>query len=282
LATSVGIYTMPKLRSQIVTSAMHRGAVRSGYVAKQIALHEYDGPRYDMACFYGFEHGMEKVFADYRNAGKPIVYIDLGYFGRRTPSRFHGYHKIILNGRHPFEYHRMHAHGHDRADKLGVVIHPWRPQGDHIVLCGMSERAAKVLGFKAEEWEREAVRKMRQVTDRRIIYRPKPSWKDARPIEGTVWGDPTVPLFKVMEGAHSLVTYNSNAAIEALMWGFPVVAVEGIASDLAQTDVMNVEQPRRDGDRRRLLNDLSYVQWTVAEMSAGLPWMHMRNEGLIP
>lgn len=282
MATSVGIYVMPKLRSKIVTDAMFRGAVRNGYVPKRIDVGNYDGVRFDIACFYGFDMGMEKIFADYRAEGRPVLYIDLGYFGRRAFGRYYGYHKIILNGRHPVEYHRRFKHPSDRAKRLGLEIRPWQPEGQNIILCGMSDRAAKVVGYGAEEWERLAVKQLKAVTDRPIIYRPKPSWKGATTIPGTIHGDPMVPLFTALQGAFSLVTYNSNAAIEALMWGYPIVSVEGIASELGQTDPLNVERPRRDGDRQGLLNDLSYVQWTVAEMAEGLPWAHMRNEGLIP
>jgi hypothetical protein len=282
LATSIGIYQMPKLRSQIVTKAMFEGAIRMGYDARIVPMQEYDGPRYDMLCQYGFDQGMEQIFADYRAAGKPAIYIDLGYFLRRYPSRFYGYHKIILNGRHPVGYHRKVYHPQDRADRLGIQIAPWKREGKHIVLCGMSGRASAVAGYEPQGWETYAVGVLRKYTDRPIVYRPKPSWKEAKPIPGTIWGDSGVPLFAALEGAHALVTYNSNAALEALMWGYPVFTVEGVAKDLASGPLYCIEAPLRDGNRQQLLNDIAYVQWNVAEMTSGAPLAHMKSEGLIP
>ncbi len=268
-------------RSQHIAHAMAEGIRRVGDRVSITPVSGFTKPKGDVACFYGFDRGLDKIFAAYRKADKPVVYIDLGYWGRRYMGTRMGYHKISVNDRHPTAYFQDVRHPCDRANRLGLKLEPWK-SGSFILLAGMSARAALVAGFGPEYWERNAVEKLRRYTDRPIVYRPKPNWIGAQPIQGAEFAHNKKDIDVVLRDCHAVVTHHSNVGVEALVAGVPVFSDEGIASKLALNDLSKIEAPNYDGDRQRFIQDAAYCQWNVVEMRVGAPWRHLKSEGLIP
>ena len=267
-------------RSKIVGTAMHRGCMALGLRADLLPSASYRGVRqHEVAIFYGLADGLRRVFDDYRRHGKAI-YIDLGYWGRRKRTRFDGHHKLVLNSRHPTAYFSRKSHGSARFDALGVTIEPWRAKGRHIIVAGMSGKAAACEGLGVEEWERNAVAKLRGFTDRPIIYRPKPNWTGARAIPGSIM-DAKTPLELALRNCHAVVTHHSNVGVDALMAGVPVISVEGVASLLGSRHVSDIGHPAMPDGRHQWAADLAWTQWTVAEMEQGLAMRYLMDEGLI-
>lgn len=243
---------------------------------------DYLRPVEDVAVFYGLQGNLKRAFDAYIAAGKPVVYIDLGYWKRKLPGGgLEGYHKVSVNDRHPTAYFRNVQHSGDRFAQLGVPIEPWRSGGDHILLAGLGAKAAGSLGLKAEEWERNAIAALRKVTDRPIIYRPKPSWDEARPIEGVgySWNE---PLEVALHNCHAVVTRHSNTAVDAILAGIPAMAWYGVAAPVTSQDYRDIEQLPRLEDRASWAADIAYTQWTVSEMRNGSVWRHLKQEALVP
>jgi hypothetical protein len=258
---------------------MYDGIRKAGDRAFLLREQDYREPDHDVAVFYGYTQTLRRVMADYVKAGRPAVYIDLGYWCREG---MQGYHKISVNNRHPTAYFQARKHGRDRADQCRVMIQDWRGDGEHILLAGMGDKAADAEGFTIEEFERKAIAQLRSVTNRKIIYRPKPSWTQAKPLEGCEYSPKAQPLADVLRNCHAIVCHHSNVAVDAIVSGIPAFCWKGVAMPLAQQDLTKIETPRREGDRRQWVNDIAYVQWSVPEMHMGLPWRNMKNEGLIP
>lgn len=268
-------------RSNALCAAMLSGIRAAGDSGTLVRERRFGGePVGDAAVFYGFSGRLPAVMAAYRHAGKPAVFIDLGYWGRKTGGHHQGYHKLAVNDRHPTAYFRARAHGAERFARLGVEIAPWQRHGRHILLCGMGAKAARSLGFGAEAWERQAIAALRAVTDRPIHYRPKPSWLAAVPIEGTIYshGD---SLGEALAGAHAVVTHHSNAAVEAVCAGVPCFTVQGVALAMGSARLKAIETPLYPDDRAQWAADVAWTQFTTAEIAAGLAWRHLRDEGLV-
>lgn len=280
--TRIVIYFAPgNNRSELVAKAMHRGIIATGSHADLKPSTSYRGePQHDVAIFYGFASGLRRVFDDYRRRRR-AVYIDLGYWGRRKRTRWDGYHKLVLNSRHPTAYFQDRAHSHDRFLSHGVKVEPWRRSGQHIILAGMSAKAAYAEGFKPEEWERAAIEQLRKYTDRPIIYRPKPNWPEARPLPfSTMQAD--VPLERALKNCHAVVTHHSNVGIDAVLAGVPVITIEGAVEPMAGTALSLIENPPMPEGREQWAADLAYCQWSMEEIERGLAFRYLRDEGLIP
>lgn len=274
-------YAATNRRSRIIAENMNEGAKKLGLDA--ILLTSAQRSRAmdrDVAIFYGLSEGLRSVFDHYKSGRRRAVYIDLGYWGRRKRTRYDGYHKVVVNSRHPTAYFQNVAHPSDRFDAFGIPVQPWRKRGGHILLAGMSAKAAYCEGFSPEQWEREAVAELRKHTDRTIIYRPKPNWTGARPIVGTRM-ECDVPLEKHLQGCHALVSYHSNAGIDAILAGVPVITAGGVASVMGTRDLSRIEAlPMPDG-REQWAADIGYCQYSVDEMREGKAFRYLFDENLI-
>lgn len=261
---------------------MLEGVRRVGDTAKIISTSYYYQPEAEVAVFYGFDAMLRRIFRDYRARGKPVVLVDLGYWGRRDGGRLSGYHKVSVNDRHPTEYFQRVQHDSSRVDALGLTIAPWRTPGSAVIVAGMSAKAALVEGFRPSEWEQKTISLLQQITDRKLIYRPKPSWGEAKPIAGAQYAPGDIDIAQLLSDCHAVVTHHSNVAIDGLILGVPAFCTAGAASPLACSDFTKIDEPIYPEGRHQLVNDLAFCQWTVAEIRLGLPWRHLKNEGLVP
>lgn len=237
---------------------------------------------FDIAVFYGLEGNLPLIFRDYA-ASSWAVYVDLGYWGRREGGRWAGYHKVVVNGRHPNAYYRKPQHDRRRISHFrGLLAEPWQTNGNHILLAGMGDKGALAEGFEPEQWERQAIEIIRSRTERPILYRPKPSWKKARPIPGTLYSDPKQKVVEdELRNCHAVVTHHSNVAVDALVAGTPTFCVGGVAVDFSCKRLEQIERPIYPEGRDAWMADLAYTQWSVQEMANGDCWRHLRAEGLI-
>lgn len=273
-------------RSMMCCNAMFNGIRATGDRPRHFVEDDYREPLHDVAVFYGYTVKLRKIMDDYVAAGRKVVFIDLGYWGREG---MRGYHKIVVNARHPTAYFQSRRHDAIRRKTFNIELKPWRQSGSHILLAGMGEKAAEAEGKQAEAWEREALKWMARYTDRTIIYRPKPSWKRSREIPGTKfsWGGPPRPgyrteqLHEVLANCHAVVTHHSNVAVDAIVAGVPALCWKGVALSMSSQDFRNIEAPLMPEGREDWLNAIAWCQWNIDEMTRGQPWRHLKNEGLI-
>lgn len=259
---------------------MASGISRVGDRPKMISTARYAGVDADVAVFYGYDRTMRGIFRDYREAGLPVVYIDLGYWGRREGGQVIGFHKVSVNDRHPTAYFRNRRHDGSRARRFGIEIRPWR-QGRNILLAGMSAKSAESYGMTPAEWERKAIAALRKATDRPILYRPKPSWKEARPLAGSLFAPRRGPIDDQIENCHAVVTHHSNVGVDALIAGVPVFTIDGVASVMGIGDIGKIESPIYPEGRDQWVDDIAWCQWHNDEMRSGACWRHLKDEGLV-
>jgi hypothetical protein len=265
-------------RSKLIAEAMRDGFKRHGIpctTATGLAVIEAD-----ICVAYGWVH--EQIFNRYRKAGGHYLYVDLGYWHRKPGGKqFAGYHKVSLDGWCPLQTMLRNCPA-DRFNVLNVPVKSMGTSGRHVVVAGMSAKSASDHGLGAESWERRAIATIKSASPRfasNIIYRPKPSWKKSRRIEGAGICDINKPIDDVLEGAHMLVTHHSNAAIDALVNGVPIYCEKGVGSVLSTARLEDVETPRipTDSERMALLHDIAYTQFTPMEMRDGVVWDQYRE-----
>ena len=273
-------------RSKIICSAMMQGILECGDDAVSIRYQKWRGetPGH-VAIMYGVGGRRKEIQLAYQEAGKHSVYIDLGYWRRkegRGHYRWRGYHKIVVDGLHPNNQLAIEDGDSSRFQELGVYVHPWR-SGDAILLAGMSAKSAVTHDLPAEAWERATISRLAKLTSREIIYRPKPSWNDARPLPGTTYSPGYDPVESVLPRCHAVVTHHSNVAVDGIVCGLNIYTEDGAGKSMSPSSLDGVLKTvrRQTKTREKLLTALAWCQWNVDEMARGEPWRHLKRLGLI-
>jgi lipopolysaccharide biosynthesis glycosyltransferase len=202
------------------------------------------------------------------DTGRQFYYIDTGYFGN-AKSKSKGWHRITKNN----------------LQNLGPIIErptdrllrwkfkKFRP-GKKILICPPSEKVMMLFNQPSPaEWTEQVVAQLKTFTDRPIEVRMKPN--RTQRISNNSLED------ALDDEVHCLVTYNSIAALEALMHGKPAIALgPNCASMVCNTnlnDVENLHIPDKD-EMTSLMAHLSYAQFSRDEMMNGYAW-DIINEG---
>lgn len=257
-------------RSTHLAQAMAAGAAKLGLQVEQVP--GFETVAGDVGVAYGW--GRPELFDAYRAAGGHYAYLDLGWWGRKPKHDvLGGFHKVSVDAREPSAYFRGNF-ATDRFAAHGLTAAPWRPSGGHVLLAGMSAKSAKTRGLGALEWEMGTIEQIKAVTDRPIVWRPKPSWADAAPIPGTIYSAPDTPLEAVLRDCWAVVTLHSNVAVDALLAGVPVNVAEGVAAEFS-TPLAQIESPRMPDGREQMMADIAYQQWLPSEMASGSCWRHL-------
>lgn len=268
-----------KPREQGIADAFVAGLRRHGVRAdKLIVQGDTDLPiETDAVCMFGVKS--RKLWDWYRRTGVQILYFDKGYIRRGPDSNAM---RVSVNAHHPTRWLMAADHSADRFDRLGLEVKPWRKSGSRVIFVGSSAKYHDFHGLlEPTEYAQRIIRRIRKQTNRDVVYRPKPSWGDAVPIEGTAFAqDRRITIESLLEGAHALVTHGSGACFEAMLAGVPsVVLGDAVARPISSTELEDVVDPliASDQDRLKLLSNLAYWQWTLPEMESGAAWDFLRQ-----
>lgn len=272
------IFADPRIRRSVeIADALRKSAHRLGWKSEVVET-VHKEPRGDLIAGYGWRN--REIFEAYRKAGLHYLYFDLGYWGRKkSRSDVSGYHKAVFDARHATGYFRR-GRPHDRMAGAPEIV-PWNGGGTHIIVAGLSAKAAMASDRGVMEWEHETIAKLRQITRRPIVYRPKPSWKAARPVDGTIFSPRSQLIGEVLQSAHALVTLHSNAALDALAAGVPIYAEEGVGSVMSMRSLDQIEHPPYPEGREQLFADVGYCHWSVPEIANGTMWAQFMADGMI-
>lgn len=217
-----------------------------------------------------------------RASGLQTIMIDKGYVRHRVRrSRTWEYWRVAVNAHQPTGYLMEQKCPPERWNGLGIALQQWRAAGRHILFAGSSAKYHAFHGLPhPTEYARRIVNELRRVTRREIVYRPKPSWRDAEPIPGTRFSDGDATISGDLAEAFALVTHGSNSCFEAIVAGVPCLILgNAVARPISATEVSQIENPVRCAEKTRLrwASALAYQQWTMEEFASGDAWDHLRK-----
>ncbi len=209
-----------------------------------------------------------------------VVYYDKGYFNRGWDTMNpEVYYRFSVNAFQPLHYFQSTPRPPDRWERLGIELQP-RRAGQNIIFAGCSSKFARLNGFELDSYASDVVRRIRALTDRPIIYRPKKSLTPPPPIPGTLYSHKRARIAVDLADAYALVTFSSNAAVDAILSGVPAFVLgPGIARPVSNTDLSKINDPWFPSEKERLqwCYDLAYCQWRVAEIEDGSLWRHLKD-----
>lgn len=277
----VRFWMSDKPRERLLAEAFLAGVKRHGDDTDRRSLGETFTADCDVACMVGVKS--RDLWREHARAGVQLVYLDKGYdrHSRSDDIRGWEYWRVAVNGHQPTAKYRR-GYPADRLADMGWTFRPWRKSGKHVVIAGSSAKYHAFYDLKEPtDWARKIIKEINGYTERAIIYRPKPSWKDAVPIETAGYSGRGEGIADVLNDAHCLVTHGSNACFEAMLAGVPTVAIgDAVMRPISSTAVSEIETLRlaSDDDREDLLRFLAYQQWTMREMMDGMAWPVIRRQ----
>ena len=125
------------------------------------------------AVMYGDGHGLRPLLQQAIDEARQWVYLDNGYF---KPGHFDGHYRVTLNAYSHSGYPESSVSNRSalRWNRLGLKIKPWAKGGGFILVCPPGEAYGRWRGLNLSAWLEDAMRVLRQHTDREIRVRHKP------------------------------------------------------------------------------------------------------------
>jgi hypothetical protein len=217
-----------------------------------------------------------------QDRSKPVIVLEVGGLQRGTTW------KIGLNGINRDAFFSESGNDNRRANQLGLTLSDWKINKDGpIIICCQHDKSLQWANMpQLSTWITNTISTIRQHTDRPIVVRPHPRCslpqfeinydnvlrQQPLKINGTYDNFD----FKYQH-AWAVVNWSSNPAVEAVRNGIPVfVGPSSLAWPVGNHSLDNIENPLMP-DRTQWLNDLAHTEWTIREISQGLPLAQLTN-----
>jgi len=263
------------LNSSPVFDAFHAGAVALGH---DVVTNSNDGIDVIWSVlWHGRMAGNQTIWQQNVQQGKPTVVLEVGGIKRGTTW------KVGLNGINRDGDYLPSGNDSTRAGLLGLDLKPWRTKGKFILICGQHDKSLQWQNMpRMSNWLLDTIKTIQKHTDRSIVFRPHPrcplpdierEFKNVyRQVPNKLAG--TYDDFDMkFDNIHATVSYSSNPGIHSIINGVPAfVGTSSLAYDVGNDiDFLeDIEEPHM-GARQHWLNNYAHTEWTVEEISQGLP-----------
>ena len=262
------------------------GAAAAGIEIVIKPTDSYRGPEGDGSMIMGVVK--REILWDHQEKGVPLLYFDKGYCRERQEwngGSIPAWWRMCWQDVHPTAYLMLRSRSSDRWDRLGMKLQERALAGKHgqVVLIGSSAKfhlTAKLDDPTA--WAARVVKAIGRHHQRRIVYRPKPSWKYAEAVPGAVFdhGQKTA-IAGALAGAFCTVTYGSIGCVDSIIAGVPCIVLgNGVAKSVSGNYLHDVANPpwasRRD--REQWAANLAYSNFSPAEIADGTAWKILKEQ----
>ena len=211
-----------------------------------------------------------KLIHDCWNNNQTFYYMDSGYIGnyksKANPQGWKVWHRIVKND---VQHNEIIDRPDDRWKRLDYTIEH-RKQGNHILLVTPSEKPCKFYGIDKDTWIKDTVAEIKKYTDRPIIIR------DKMPRQQRI----VRTIFEDLNNCHALVTYQSIAAVESVLYGVPSFTLAPTAADpVCDKDLSLIECPtQQDKDKiYKWACHLAYGQFHNDEFKNGTAYRILKG-----
>ena len=269
------------LNSKPVFDAFHAGANALGH---DVDVNGNNGIDVIWSVLWnGRMAGNQTIWQQNIEQGKPTIVLEVGGIKRGTTW------KVGLNGINRDAYFCDVGMDSSRAVSLGIKLKPWRTNGEYILICGQHDKSLQWTTMpRMSNWFLDTYDEIRKHTDRPIIFRPHPRCRlehierglrhvyrqEPRHVNGT-YDDFDMGF----DNVHCTISYSSNPGIHSVIEGVPAfVSTHSLAYDVGNDiDFLHdIEQPLMP-DRQQWLNNYAHTEYTVEEISQGLPIKNLTN-----
>jgi hypothetical protein len=167
---------------------------------------------------------------------------------------------------------------------LGICLKPRKTMGNHILLCGQRNFGWSMGDLPVRQWANETTHKLKQYTDREIVFRPHPAdrAKKSKYINHINCNiSQKESILDDFENAHAVVTYNSSPGVASAIEGISTFVTDpspmrSQAFEVANFDLSQIENPLFI-NRQQWIERICMSHWKLSELSDGSAWKHMRQ-----
>lgn len=213
----------------------------------------------------------KKIIQKCWSTNRDFYFIDTGYFGNlpnpQNPLGWKLYHRIVKNDLQ--HGNRIIQRPDDRFKKLNLPINKWKKGGRKILIAKPDEKPMRFYGLELEEWLENTIKEVKKYTDRPIIVRDRTKSRIDRVVHNTL-------KEALDDDVHCLITFNSNAATESVLYGYPAFTLSPThaAGPVTSQDLSQIENPYYP-DQDKVYSwacHLAYGQFHVSELKDGSVW----------
>jgi hypothetical protein len=232
--------------------------------------------------FYGRMAKNKDVWNSFRKNNRNVVVLEVGGIKRGTTW------KVGLNGINRDAYFGPGGMDDLRSRKLGLELKPWRQDGECILICGQHDKSLQWQGMPSmSKWVMDTIEALQMHYNYPIIFRPHPRCRlpdierqyknvyrqEPKQISGT-YDDFDMNFANVKY----TVSWSSNPGIHSIINGVPAfVSPYSLAFDVACPHLLMVDNPHLP-DRQQWLNNYAHTEWTVEEISQGIPLKNLTQK----
>jgi len=213
---------------------------------------------------------------------KPTIVLEVGGIKRGETW------KVGLNGINRDAYFGTTGHNSDRAKQLGLELKPWRSDGENILICGQHDKSLQWKDMQPmSQWVMDTIQFIRSQTKRPIIFRPHPrcpltaiehEFKDVKRQTPKQIQDTYDDFDMKFDNLWATVSWSSNPGIHSVIEGVPAfTGPSSLAFDVALQNLRQIEDPLYC-DRTQWLNDYAHTEYTIEEISQGIPLKHLTSK----
>lgn len=258
--------------AEMVCFGARKHGVRTEVSTRRSDLRNLD--QFDAVAMVGVKSA--KIWREAKRVGTVPIMFDKGYVRDKLPGHsVWNYWRVSIADHHPTAMLMNDAMPSDRFDDLRLDVKPWRDsRGQHVLIAGSSAKYHEFYDLPdPTAWARTVAKRLRKIDPTLpIIYRPKPSWKDAVHVPQTEFSGPKDKLGPILRRARAVVTHGSNISFEAALAGIPsIVLGNGVGAAIGSNDIAAITDPPKP-DRKQWFANLAYWQWKQYEMSRGDMW----------
>tara|TARA_E500000178_G_scaffold156856_1_gene156658 strand:- start:3336 stop:4178 length:843 start_codon:yes stop_codon:yes gene_type:complete len=267
------------LNSKPVFDAFHTGANALGH---DVVINGNDGIDVIWSVLWnGRMAGNRSIWERNISQSKPTIVLEVGGIQRGSTW------KVGLNGINRDGDYIPSGANNDRARLLGLELQPWRYDGEYILIAGQHDKSLQWQDMPPmSNWIIQTIEKLRKHTSRPIVFRPHPRCSlphIEKEFKNVYRQDPvqvkgSYDDFDLgFKNIFATVNWSSNPAIHSVLQGVPAfTGPSSLAYDVTLQDLNQIENPLYC-DRQQWLNDYAHTEYTVEEISQGIPIKHLTS-----
>lgn len=185
----------------------------------------------------------------------PFLFMDSGYTNFLENNK--KWHRLCRDNIHHSNI--LGKCNHKRLNIFPCLPRPWRTDGSEVLIIEPSEIQCRLFDIDIVRWRAEIRKEVNSRTSRSVVFREKADKK----IRTSLY------QYLLDSDVYCVINYNSNAAVEAVWAGVPVITLgRHITNPIAASSLDQINDLLRP-DLERWLKFLSHCQYTVEEIQNG-------------
>lgn len=188
----------------------------------------------------------------------PFLFMDSGYTNFLESGKV--WHRLCNNHIHTNQF--SGKFNSKRMDIFKCLPKPWREEGNDIIIVEPSAIQCKLFDIDVEHWRYWIQSRIEQYLNqpKRIVFREKVDKKIRQSFYQHL----------LNENVYCVINYNSNAAVEAIWAGVPVITLGKHITNMVSADSIEKINQLARPDLEVWLKRLSYSQYTLDEIERGV------------